>query len=209
MTLDQSAQGAETAPDHDEIVQFIETGYINAFHEADYSKMRRFFHPDSWYFFTTRDGTLYKGPFNDDEVRGWAGSNQDWEHTILSVTQAGDVASVVLEMHSKSDPGSAWVDVHALLRIDGEWYDMNKTATHDEPGRLGGQVGQGRSDHRGLPPAVAAAERGAAQGASVAVTSLAQPARLLWVAVLFMSFHTPSIRRSEWTSTQAFGGVVG
>ena len=44
MTLDQSAQGAETAPDHDEIVQFIETGYINAFHEADYSKMRRFFH---------------------------------------------------------------------------------------------------------------------------------------------------------------------
>ena len=73
---------------------------------------------------------MYKGAFDDDEVRGWAGSEQDWEHTILSVTQAGDVASVILEMRSKSDPGSAWVDVHALLRIDGEWYDMNKTATH-------------------------------------------------------------------------------
>jgi hypothetical protein len=36
----------------------------------------------------------------------------------------------MLEMHSKADPGSAWVDIHALLRIDGEWYDMNKTATH-------------------------------------------------------------------------------
>ena len=118
------------APDRDQIVQFIETGYINAFHEADFSKLRRLFHKDSWYFFTTRDGTLYSGAFDDDEVRGWAGSEQDWEHTILSVTQAGDVASVMLEMRSMSDPGSAWVDIHALLRIDGEWYDMNKTATH-------------------------------------------------------------------------------
>lgn len=130
MALDQSQVGVPPAPDYDEIVQFIETGYINAFHEADFPKLRRLFHEDAWYFFTTRDGTLYKGAFDDDEVRGWAGSEQDWEHTILSVTQAGDVACVILEMRSKSDPGSAWVDIHALLRIDGEWYDMNKTATH-------------------------------------------------------------------------------
>ena len=129
MALDQS-QGVPTAPDTEEIGQFIETGYINAFHEADFPKLRRLFHESSRYSFTTRDGTLYAGAFDDDEVRGWAGSEQDWEHTILSVTQAGDVASVVLKMRSKSDPGSAWVDIHALLRIDGEWYDMNKTATH-------------------------------------------------------------------------------
>jgi hypothetical protein len=122
--------GVPTAPDYDEIVRFIETGYINAFHAGDFPKLRRLFHEDSWYFFTTRDGTLESGAFDDDEVRGWAGSEQEWEHTILSVTQAGDVASVMLEMHSKTDPGSAWVDIHALLRIDGEWYDMNKTATH-------------------------------------------------------------------------------
>ena len=125
-----SAVELPAAADYDEIVQFIETGYINAFHEADFAKLRRLFHEDSLYFFTTRDGTLYKGAFDDDEVRGWAESEQDWEHTILSVTQAGDVASVILEMRSKSDPGSAWVDIHALLRIDGEWHDMNKTATH-------------------------------------------------------------------------------
>ena len=47
------------------------------------------------------------------------------------MTQAGDVASVLLEMHIADDsPGMGWVDIHALLRIDGVWKDMNKTATH-------------------------------------------------------------------------------
>jgi hypothetical protein len=41
----------------------------------------------------------------------------------------------VLEIHSKPDAASVWIDVHALLRIDGEWWDMNKTATH--AGRAG------------------------------------------------------------------------
>ena len=129
MALDQS-QGVPTAPDYDEIVKFIETGYINAFTRLTFQSSgdcsTRILGTSS----PRRDGTLESGAFDDDEVRGWAGSEQDWEHTILSVTQAGDVASVMLEMHSKSDPGSAWVDIHALLRIDGEWYDMNKTATH-------------------------------------------------------------------------------
>ena len=129
MTLDQS-QDVPTAPDHEEISQLIETGYINAFHEADFPKMRRLLHETSWCVFTTGDGALESCAFDDDEVRDWAGSEQEWNHTILSVTQAGDVASVLLEMRSKADPDSAWVDLHALLRIDGEWYDMNKTATH-------------------------------------------------------------------------------
>ena len=50
----------ESAPDRDLISRFIETGYINAFHDAEYPKLRRLFHKDSWYFFTARDGTLYK-----------------------------------------------------------------------------------------------------------------------------------------------------
>lgn len=71
----------ESAPDRDLISRFIETGYINAFHDAEYPKLRRLFHKDSWHFFTARDGTLYKGAFDDDEVRGWAGSEQDWGRT--------------------------------------------------------------------------------------------------------------------------------
>src|SRR6185312_4795353 len=39
-----SAVELPAAADYDEIVQFIETGYINAFHEADFAKLRRLFH---------------------------------------------------------------------------------------------------------------------------------------------------------------------
>ena len=47
------------------------------------------------------------------------------------MTQAGDVASVLLEMQTADDPpGVGWVDIHALLRINGVWKDMNKTATN-------------------------------------------------------------------------------
>jgi hypothetical protein len=128
MALDQS-QGVPTAPDYDEIVQFIQTGYIDACNETNFSKMRRLFYEDAWYFFIHDDGTLYKGPLNDEKVRDWT-SEGDWEWRVLSVTQAGDVASVMLEMHSQSEPDNRWVDIHALLRIDGQWHDMNKTAVH-------------------------------------------------------------------------------
>ena len=38
---------------------------------------------------------------------------------------------MLLEMHTADDsPGMGWVDIHALLRLDGVWKDMNKTATH-------------------------------------------------------------------------------
>jgi hypothetical protein len=50
---------------------------------------------------------------------------------MLEMHQAEDVKSVMLEMYPGS-PGerNCWVDVHSLLRIDGKWKDMNKTATH-------------------------------------------------------------------------------
>ena len=132
----QSPAGAPTAPDHDEIVQFIQTGYIDAFNQSDYSKLRRFFYEDAWFFFIEKDGTLCKAQFTDEVVRDWTTLDpgapiDDWEWSILSVSQAGDVASVMLEMHSASNPTlHSWVDVHALLRIDGQWHDMNKTAVH-------------------------------------------------------------------------------
>ena len=31
-------------------------------------------------------------------------------------------------MHSSSEPEESWVDIHAMLRINGVWKDMNKTA---------------------------------------------------------------------------------
>ena len=49
---------------------------------------------------------------------------------IISVIQAGDVANVVLGFGANDDPAQSWLDIHSLLRLDGTWKIMNKTATH-------------------------------------------------------------------------------
>ena len=109
MALDQSHEGSRTAPDHDEIVRHMQL-YIDGFNQSDVSKFRQCFDEDAWILFTDAEGSLRKGPLPEvfDE---WAGPDEvkDWEHRVLSVTQAGDVASVILEMHSASDPEERWV----------------------------------------------------------------------------------------------------
>jgi len=120
------------APDYDEIVAVIRL-YIDGFNQADASKFRECFHENAWWACTLEPGVagLAQYPVTES-LTEWTGEDftKDWEHRVLAVTQAGDVASVLLEMHSASDPAQAWVDVHALLRIEGAWKDMNKTATH-------------------------------------------------------------------------------
>ena len=130
------------APDHDEIVQVIQL-YIDGFNQSDIGKFRECFHDNAWWACTLPgDGGLVQHPVVES-LGEWVGDDftKDWEHRILSVTQAGDVASVILEMHSASKPSEAWVDMHALLRIDGVWKDMNKTATHASRAAWAGTIG--------------------------------------------------------------------
>jgi hypothetical protein len=130
------------APDHDEIVRVIQL-YIDGFNQSDIGKFRECFHDNAWWACTLQgDGSLVQHPVAES-LREWVGDDftKDWEHRILSVTQAGDVASVILEMHSVSRPSEAWVDMHALLRIDGVWKDMNKTATHASRAAWAGAAG--------------------------------------------------------------------
>jgi hypothetical protein len=105
--------------------------YIDGVNNSDIDRLRECFHENAWWACTTADGALVQHPIAES-LENWVGADftKDWQHRILSVTQAGDVASVVLEMHSASNPQEHWVDIHALLRLDGVWKDMNKTATH-------------------------------------------------------------------------------
>jgi hypothetical protein len=127
------------APDRAEIVEHLQL-YVDGFNQSDAQKFRQCFHEDSWIMFTDADGKLFKAPLWDvfDE---WTGPDEtkDYVLRILSVTQAGDVASVILDIHSASDPADAWVDIHALLRMDGRWRVMNKTATHASRANWAGQ----------------------------------------------------------------------
>jgi hypothetical protein len=53
---------------------------------------------------------------------------------IISVTQAGEIANVLLGFDNVSDTSDpireSWVDFHSLVRVNGQWKITNKTATH-------------------------------------------------------------------------------
>jgi ketosteroid isomerase-like protein len=122
-----------TAPDYEEIVRVVQL-YVDAFNECDINKFREAFADDAWIFFTDRDGALHKDLIADC-FAAWTSPHDDRVYgRIISVTQAGDVANVLLgfdNVSETSDPiRNSWVDFHSLLRLNGVWKITNKTATH-------------------------------------------------------------------------------
>jgi hypothetical protein len=116
-------------PDRDEIVRVVQL-YIDGFNEGDIDKFREAFHPDARITFTTSDGELVSNLIYDC-IEDWSSDPGDDIHgRIVSVTQAGDVACVLLGFDYKPDLADGWVDIHSLLKLDGTWKIMNKTATH-------------------------------------------------------------------------------
>jgi hypothetical protein len=116
-----------TTPDYDEIVRVVQL-YIDGW-KGDVNKFKEAFHEDAWIFFTDADGVLHKDLLTD-RFEAWAAANRHIVGRVVSVTQAGDVASVLLGFDNTTDPSASFVDFHALLRIDGIWKITNKTATH-------------------------------------------------------------------------------
>ena len=116
-----------TTPDYDEIVRVVQL-YIDGW-KGDVHKFKEAFHEDAWIFFTDADGTLHKDLLTD-RFEAWAATKKHIVGRFISVTQAGDVASVLLGFDNTTDPSASFVDFHALLRIDGIWKITNKTATH-------------------------------------------------------------------------------
>jgi hypothetical protein len=123
-------------PDYDDIVRVVQL-YVDGFNDCDASKFREAFHEDAWIFCTGPDGALYKKHIADDFANWAAPPPPKIVGRIISVIQAGDIASVLLGFDDVSDPansnvrqGTSWVDLHALIRVNGIWKITNKTATH-------------------------------------------------------------------------------
>ena len=116
-----------TTPDYDEIVRVVQL-YLDGW-KGDVYKFKEAFHEDAWIFYTDADGVLNKGLLTDRFER-WAAANRHIEGRVIAVTQAGDVASVLLGYDNTTDPSASFVDIHTLLRINGVWKITNKTATH-------------------------------------------------------------------------------
>jgi hypothetical protein len=116
-----------TTPDYDGIVRVVQL-YIDGF-QGDVDKFKEAFHEDALIFFTDADGVLHKSLLTDC-FEAWAASKEHIVGRVISVTQAGDVASVLLGFDNPAGLSASWVDFHSLLRIDGIWKITNKTATH-------------------------------------------------------------------------------
>jgi putative lumazine-binding protein len=116
-----------TTPDYDDIVRVVQL-YIDGW-KGDVNKFKEAFHEEAWIFFTDAHGVLHTGLLTDRFER-WVAGNRPMEGRVIAVTQAGDVASVLLGIANPADPSDSWVDMHALLRINGVWKITNKTATH-------------------------------------------------------------------------------
>jgi hypothetical protein len=118
-----------TTPDYDEIVRTVQL-YIDGFNDCDIAKFKEAFHEDAWIFFTDAKGVLHRDLLTN-RFEEWATPPAaNYAGRIISVTQAGDVANVLLGCDYVPDLPDSWVDFHNLLRIDGVWKITNKTATH-------------------------------------------------------------------------------
>jgi len=108
--------------DYDEIVRVVQL-YIDGFNDNDVTKFEEAFDEDAWIFFIDEDGVLHKNLISE-AFEIWA-APPSWEikGRIVSVTQMGDAAGVVLFW------GEGCIDFHSLLRINGVWKITNKTAT--------------------------------------------------------------------------------
>jgi hypothetical protein len=122
-----------TAPDYDDIVRVVQL-YVDGFNDADVSKFNEAFHEDAWMFFLAQDGVLHNFLLDHNVFARWAAQGHKCYGRIITVTQAGDIANVLLGWDDVADPPPpsdiSCVDFHTLVRINGVWKITNKTATH-------------------------------------------------------------------------------
>lgn len=117
----------DRAPDHEEIVRVVQL-YVDGF-QGEIEKLKEAFHEEAWIFALDAEGDLSNGLVSDRFER-WADSYRPVKGRFISVTQAGEVASVLLGFDNTEDLSDSWVDVLALIKLDGKWKITHKSAVH-------------------------------------------------------------------------------
>lgn len=116
-----------SAPDYDDIVRVVHL-YSDAFGAGDINMFKEAFHEDAWIFYTDADGNLVRCLISECFEEWSQPANGKASGRVISVTQAGDIASVLLGWDRHA--ANSYVDLHNLIRLDGVWKITNKTATH-------------------------------------------------------------------------------
>ncbi|RUR45110.1 nuclear transport factor 2 family protein [Vreelandella populi] len=115
------------ASEVDEIKRVVQL-YVDGF-QGDMEKFQEAFHKEAWIFALDAEGAVATDLISDRFER-WANSQRSVKSRFIAVTQAGDVASVLLGFDNSENLEDSWVDVIALLKIQGTWKITNKTAAH-------------------------------------------------------------------------------
>ena len=137
------------APDYDEIVRVIHL-YVDGYNGDIGKRVRRCTRTRGS---STRTATvLCTEDFSPNAFEAWASEpGHAIVGRIISVTQAGDIASVLLGFDDTNDLSGGWVDIHALIRTDGVWKITNKTATHGSRAAWAAPETMGASTGPALP----------------------------------------------------------
>lgn len=114
-------------PEIDKIKRVVQL-YVDGF-QGGVEKLQEAFHKDAWIFALDADGALATDLISDRFER-WANSQRAVKSRFIAITQAGDVASVLLGFDNSENLEDSWVDVIALLKVEGTWKITNKTAVH-------------------------------------------------------------------------------
>ncbi|WP_416140799.1 nuclear transport factor 2 family protein [Halomonas sp. HK25] len=117
----------ERTPDLDEIGRVVQL-YVDGF-QGGMDKLREAFHEDAWILALDAEGGFSKDLISDRFER-WAASHRQVSGRVIQVTQAGEVASVLLGFDNTENLADSWVDVLALIKLDGTWKITHKSAVH-------------------------------------------------------------------------------
>ncbi|AQU84343.1 MULTISPECIES: nuclear transport factor 2 family protein [unclassified Halomonas] len=115
------------APEIDEIKRVVQL-YVDGF-QGGMEKLQQAFHKDAWIFALDADGVLATDLISDRFER-WANSQRAVKSRFIAIIQAGEVASVLLGFDNSENLEDSWVDVIALLKVQGSWKITNKSAVH-------------------------------------------------------------------------------
>lgn len=115
------------APEIDEIKRVVQL-YVDGFQDG-MGKLQEAFHKEAWIFALDAEGALATDLISDRFER-WANSQRAVKSRFIAIIQAGEVASVLLGFDNSENFEDSWVDVIALLKVQGTWKITNKTAAH-------------------------------------------------------------------------------
>ena len=122
-----STPPAQTVQQEEAEIRRVVQLYADGYGSGETRMFGEAFHEEAWIFYTQADGTLGAERLKPRSFKVWASFPKSATR-VLNITQAGDVANVMLVCDIGSE--GSWLDLLNLLKIDGTWRITNKTATH-------------------------------------------------------------------------------